>query len=496
MSAVKDAAGKAKDAAGDAADGAKGATDGVTGGLRKEILSSFGDVLGPAIKEMSSQSAEKLLAYAKEQGPAIFKEQALPKIMKSAGVDNPEDLAKAGVGKVGQMMSSGGGITGMAGKLMSKIGGKGGKKGVATGYGQGRRIMLQQHQYIPVKTEDVYRAWTTSEWPEYMHRVNTLDRQVEEDAVRYAIGVKGFWFKKNFTAQIQEAVPFRFIVWSTTQGNIKNTGRVSFHAAGDDLTLMVLNLDMAPSGLREKWVRGFRYHKRGVRSDFHRFSAWVQMRTQEQLDDMDGWLGTIEGGKVVQTHEDYLEEHPRDEEEGPPSLEEEREGERDEEEQDAEPDEGDEPAEGDEDEDGEPEADDEADEPEPEAESVDDEADADADAEGDEEPDDEADVGDEDAGDEDEDEDEDEEDEAEEPEDEVDEEEEEPEDEEEGDDYDEMGVPELRRELRSRDLPSRGRRSELVDRLREDDAADDEEEEEPEPEPERPRRRRRAKASR
>jgi uncharacterized membrane protein len=486
MSAVKDAAGKAKDTAGDAADGAKGATDGVTGGLRKEILSSFGDVLGPAIKEMSSQSAEKILAYAKEQGPTIFKDQALPKIMKSAGVDNPEDLAKAGVGKVGQMMSGSGGITGIAGKIMGKIGGKGGKKAAATGYGQGRRIMIQQHQFIPVETEAVYRAWTTSEWPEYMHRVNTLDRQVEDDAVRYAIGVKGFWFKKNFTAQIQEAVPFRFIVWSTTQGNIKNTGRVSFHAAGDDMTLMVLNLDMAPSGLREKWVRGFRYHKRGVRSDFHRFSAWVQMRTQEQLDDMEGWLGTIEGGKVVKSHEDEqqeIEERDQREEDGPPSLEDdERDGEPEQDEGEEDADDSDEPAEEDEDDDADADEDTGEDEDQPEvaaeAESDDEEPDEEPDAEEADDDEDEEEVDDDEPDDEDEDEEEDDD---------------EPEDE--SDDYDEMSVTELRNELRDRDLPHRGRRAELVDRLREADEQDEgEDDEEPEEEPEPPRRRRRAKA--
>jgi len=127
--------------------------------------------------------------------------------------------------------------------------------------------------------------------------------------VRYSIGIKGFWFKKNFTAQVQEAVPFSHIVWSTTQGNIKNTGRISFIEQGENLTLMILNLDMAPSGLKEKWVRGFRYHKRGVRSDFHRFAAWVQMRTPDQLLDMEGWLGTVEGGKVTESHEEYVEEH-------------------------------------------------------------------------------------------------------------------------------------------------------------------------------------------
>jgi hypothetical protein len=149
-----------------------------------------------------------------------------------------------------------------------------------------------------------------------MHRVNTLDRQIEEDAARYAIGVKGLWFKKNFTAEVQEQVPFKFITWKTTQGDIKNTGRISFIEQGEDLTLMILNLDMSPSGLREKWVRGFRYHKRGIRSDLHRFAAWVQMRTQDELDELEGWLGTIEGGEITQTHEEYVEEHEEEQNRG------------------------------------------------------------------------------------------------------------------------------------------------------------------------------------
>jgi hypothetical protein len=188
--------------------------------------------------------------------------------------------------------------------------------------------MVQQVQYIPVDVKDAYRAWTESEWPEYMHRVKTLDRQIEDDSARYAIGVKGLFFNKNFTGEVQEQVPFKFIAWRTTQGDIKNTGRVSFIDQGDGLTLMILNLDMAPSGLREKMVRGFRYHKRGIRSDFHRFAAWVQMRTQDELDEMEGWLGTIEGGEITQSHEEYVEEHEEEQNRGQDS--EEAEGEADE----------------------------------------------------------------------------------------------------------------------------------------------------------------------
>jgi uncharacterized membrane protein len=271
--------------------------------LKDAVREAALDVLKPAARDATSSAAK----MAVTKGPELVAKNVMPAVAEHGGAGG---IAKEAISKGGEALSNAGGIGGVAGKVMSKLGGgKGGKKASATGFGQGRRIMVQQVQYIPVNVKDVFRAWTESEWPEYMHRVNTLDRQIEEDSARYSIGVKGFWFKKNFTAEIQEQVPFKFIVWNTTQGNIKNTGRVSFHGEGDDLTLMILNLDMAPSGLREKWVRGFRYHKRGIRSDFHRFAAWVQMRTPDQLLDMEGWLGTIEGGKITQTHEEYLEEH-------------------------------------------------------------------------------------------------------------------------------------------------------------------------------------------
>jgi uncharacterized membrane protein len=418
--------------------------------LAKAMREAAQEVLGPVMKQ-GSQAASK---YAAQQIPKIAKDMVMPGVMKTVGATNPGDIMEKGIGKVGETMSGAGGLKGMAGKVLKKLGGGKGKGGgTATGYGQNRRIMVQQDQHVPVNVKDAYRAWTQSEWTEFMHRVNTLDRQIEEDSARYAIGVKGLFFKKNFTAEIREQAPFKYIVWNTTQGNIKNTGRVSFHELTDDLTLMVLNLDLAPSGLREKMVRGFRFHKRGIRGDFHRFAAWVQHRTQDELDEMEGWLGTIKGGQITQTHEEYVDAH--EEEQDRAAKREEAEGEEGQDENGESQDGEEEPqAESSEDE-GEDEAEDEAEAPEDEDEdSDDDEADEDAGKDEDEEP--------------------------------------EAEESDDADGYDEMSVAELRKELRDRDLAARGARRVLIDRLREDDEdEDDDEDEEEEPE-QKPRGRQRA----
>lgn len=424
---VKDRAGKAKDAAGDAA----GQAGDAAGAVKGEVLGSFTDaardILGPAVQQLSLRAAEQAATYAKEQGPKIVQEQVLPKVMESAGVDNPADLAKAGVGKAGQLLSGAGGITGVAGKIMSKLGGgKGG--GSATGYGQKRRMPVQQDMFVSVSVEDAFKGWTEfKRWTEFMHRANLVDPQPSDDGFRLQVTEKMWGFKRPFTAEIVSQVPNEHIRWSSTQGT-KHVGVIAFHPLGDRLTLISVNLDHAPSGLIEKTARGQRFVKRAIRADLHRFKGWIEHKSPQELEEMEGWLGTIEDGQIVQQPEDY----EPSENGGQPRAEE-----RESDEAHAEP---------------------EAREEEP------DEPDEREEADEDEQPEDREEEPDGDEGDD----------------------EDEAEDEEDG--YEELRLAELRAELRDRGLPSRGPRRVLIDRLHDDDESEDDEdgdEEKPEP----PRRR-------
>lgn len=270
------------------------------------------ETLGPVFQQMSQQAAEQAATFAKEQGPKILKEQLLPQVMKSVGADNPGDLAKAGVGKVGEAISGAGGITGLAGKLMSKIGGGRGKGGgTATGYGQKRRMPVQQDIMVSVSVEDAYKGWTEySRWTEFMHRANTVDSQIqdeEEGEARVKVTEKMWGFKRPFSALIDSQKPNEHIRWKSTEGT-KHVGVIAFHPLGDRLTLLSVNVDHAPAGPIEKTARGARFVKRAIRADLHRFKGWIEMKTAEDVEDIEGWLGTIENGKIVQTHEDYVSE--------------------------------------------------------------------------------------------------------------------------------------------------------------------------------------------
>jgi uncharacterized membrane protein len=321
-----------------ATNAAKGATNGAAGGLKEQVVGGLSeaarDILGPALQQMSQAAAEQAATFAKEQGPKLVKEQVLPQVMKSAGVDDPADLAKAGIGKAGAMLSGSGGITGIAGKLMGKLGGgKGGGK--ATGWGDKRRMPVQQDVFVSVNVEDVYKGWTEyKRWTEFMHRANLVSPEPDEDgddggAFRLKVTEKMWGFKRPFTAEVVSQKPNEHIRWSATEGT-KHAGVIAFHELGPRLTLISVNIDHAPSGPVEKFARGNRFVKRAIRADLHRFKGWIEHKSEDEIAEMEGWLGTIEDSQIVERPEDYEPEGEPDEPEGEEGDEPEAEAEEDE----------------------------------------------------------------------------------------------------------------------------------------------------------------------
>jgi uncharacterized membrane protein len=353
----------------DQAEDAPEVSDTVRDQLRQAMSDAAKEILVPA----ATQASREALQYAVKQGPGIAK-SALPGL----GISSPEDAVKMGVGKAGEMMSGMGGIKGLAGKVMSKFGGKGKGGGQATGYGKGRRMPVQQDVMVSLPVKQVYTAWTEySRWPEYMHRVNGSDPQLpseEGEEARLRVTEKLWLFTRPFTAQIVEAKPDQTIRWKTVEG-VSHVGRVSFHELGPRLTLISVNLDHSPSGMFEKIGRGTRFSKRAVRADLKRFKGWVETREADELEEMEGWRGTIEGGEVTVTHDEAQDdtepraaEQPPMEDEEPEDSEEAEQPVDDADQQEQEAEERDQEAEEDEEADEEPEEEQEEEEEEPEPE--------------------------------------------------------------------------------------------------------------------------------
>ena len=296
--------------------------------LKDTIRAAAIDVLGPATRQATSSAAK----YAVSKGPELVAKNVMPAVLKAGA---PGGIARQAISRGGEALSGGGGIGGIAGKLLAKLGRRGGG-GQATGWGQKRRMPVQQVIYCSVPVRQAYNGWTEyKQWPRYMHRANQVDAQIDEKEARVKVTEKMWGFKRPFTAEVVTQRPDEQIKWNATEGS-KHTGVINFHELGPRLTLIEVNLDHSPSGPIEKIARGARFVKRAVRADIHRFQGWIEMKSVEELEEMEGWRGTIEGGQIVTSHEDALEreqaeEDGRRDEEPEGEYEEEPEGEYEEE---------------------------------------------------------------------------------------------------------------------------------------------------------------------
>jgi uncharacterized membrane protein len=295
----------------DAKHGGNGAADTLAHELRQAIREAALDVLGPAARQATISAAK----YAVSKGPELVAKRVVPAVSKNGG---PGRLAQQVASKAGEALSGSGGAGGIVGKLLSKLtGGRGRGGGAATGWGRGRRMPIQQHIYVSVPVKYAYNGWTEyKQWPRYMHRANQVDSQVNDREARLKVTEKMWGFKRPFTAEVVTQRPDQHIKWNATEGT-KHAGVINFHELGPRLTLIEVNLEHSPSGLMEKLARGARFSKRAVRADLHRFQGWIEMKSDDELAELEGWRGTIESGRIVTSHEDAVEEKRRDEEAEP-----------------------------------------------------------------------------------------------------------------------------------------------------------------------------------
>jgi hypothetical protein len=161
--------------------------------LRSAVRDAAMEVLGPAAQQATSSAAK----YAVKKGPELVKDNVMPALEKQGGAG---PLAQNVLSKGGEALSGAGGVGGAAGKLASKLGGKGGG-GEATGWGRNRRMPVQQWIYVSVPLKQAYTAWTEyKQWPRYMHRANQVDPQIDDKQVRLRVTEKMWGFTRPFTA--------------------------------------------------------------------------------------------------------------------------------------------------------------------------------------------------------------------------------------------------------------------------------------------------------
>lgn len=264
----------------------KTATDAASGQLQAALRELAGTLTERAVSSLSgrlSGTTERLTEYAQGGGGGGL-------LSAVTGVDDLTSPVKAAV-KSG-LSSAGGKVTDTlkdaAGSLFGGKG-KGGKKSKIT------NIIEQIDVGAPVDL--VYKQWTQfAEFPKYMKKLEQVEQQSDEK-LRWKAQV--FLSHRTWESTITEQVPNERIVWRSKGDKGYLDGAVTFHELAPRLTRVVVCLEYHPQGLFEKTGNLWRAQGRRIRLELKNFQRQVMTQTVLHPDEVEGWMGEIHGGEVV-----------------------------------------------------------------------------------------------------------------------------------------------------------------------------------------------------
>jgi uncharacterized membrane protein len=168
----------------------------------------------------------------------------------------------------------------LTGGLLGKVAGKA-LPGGGGGAKKTRRLPIQRWTDVAVPLETAYEEWTNfDQFPKFMHRVLNV-RQDGDDKVRWQ---EKIWFStRDWEGRITERRKNDRVVWKTTSG-MSHHGVVTFHRLDDNLTRVMVDMELEPTGMIEKMASGLRFVKRAVQADLARFKAHCELKDAKGIE--------------------------------------------------------------------------------------------------------------------------------------------------------------------------------------------------------------------
>ncbi|MDI9954117.1 SRPBCC family protein [Rhodococcus sp. IEGM 1305] len=184
------------------------------------------------------------------------------------------------------------------------------------GGGKGKKLKLTnivETIDVGVPVQLAYNQWTQfADFPSFMKKVERVEQEADEKLEWKA---QIFLSHRTWEASIIEQVPDERIVWRSKGAKGFIDGAVTFHEVTPDLTRIVLILEYHPKGLFEKTGNLWRAQGRRARLELKHFARHVMTQAVLHPDEVEGWRGEIQDGKVVEPEdaEDNNEEPADDE---------------------------------------------------------------------------------------------------------------------------------------------------------------------------------------
>jgi uncharacterized membrane protein len=145
---------------------------------------------------------------------------------------------------------------------------------------------IEQSIEVEAPIDQVYNQWTQfEEFPRFMQGIE----RVEQRDDRHLHWVADFGGETHeWDAEITEQKPEERVAWRNTDGK-DNAGVVTFHKIDSATTRVMVQMDWAPEGIKEKLGSALGADDRRVKGDLERFKEVIESRGAES----GGWRGEV-----------------------------------------------------------------------------------------------------------------------------------------------------------------------------------------------------------
>ena len=138
---------------------------------------------------------------------------------------------------------------------------------------------------VPVTT--AYNQWTQFEsFPRFLDEVESIT-QLDDTHTHWKVRVG--MFTREFDAEITEQHPEERVAWTSTSGEAKHAGVVTFHRLDDARTRVMIQIDWEPQGVIEKAGAALGFDDRQVKADAQKFKEFIESRGTET----GAWRGDV-----------------------------------------------------------------------------------------------------------------------------------------------------------------------------------------------------------
>src|SRR5688572_24934940 len=146
---------------------------------------------------------------------------------------------------------------------------------------------IQQSIDVEVPVSTAYNQWTQFEsFPQFMSGVESIT-QLDDTRLHWVTDIAGV--EREFDAEITEQHPDERVAWTSTSGEAKHAGVVTFHRLDDAKTRVMIQIDWEPEGLVEKAGAALGFDDRQVKADAKKFKEFIESRGTET----GAWRGDI-----------------------------------------------------------------------------------------------------------------------------------------------------------------------------------------------------------